>query len=145
MNHHLIAKVALSVLLFVQAVATVVIDFNRTHATNPSWTGHARFHLVWQSVTVVLMSLLGFVLVCNTGPYESQRFYLGALLAPLSPLSFLIAFFSRRVFGGTLYDQNGIPPVHLNRDGSGPAIDLNLVAVVGALALLLAIIWIFRW
>ena len=144
MHHHLIAKVALSVLLFVQAIATFAIDLNRTHATNPSWPGHARFHMVWQSITVVLLSSLGFVLVWNTGPYESQRFYLAALLAVLSPLGFLTAFFSRHLFDGTLSDPNGIPPVHLKRDGSGPAIDLNLVAVVGALASLLAMIWIFR-
>lgn len=135
---------ALSILCAVQAIATVVIDFNRTHATNPLWTGHARFHLVWQSSTVVFLSGLALVLIWYPGPSEAQRFYLSALLAASSPLGFMTAFVSRRVFGGTLSDPNGIRPARVKLLRTVRAIDLNLVAVVAALLSLLAIIWMFR-
>ncbi len=134
----------LTLLSVVQAIATVAIDFNRTHATNPLWPGHARFHLVWQSSTVVLLSMAGLVLIWYQSPYEAQRFYLAALLAALSPLGFLTAFISRRLFAGTLSDPNGIRPVRLWLLGSLRTIDVNLAAVTGALLSLLALIAIFN-
>lgn len=144
MNHHLIAQVALSSLCVVQAVATVAIDFNRTHATNPLWPGHARFHLVWQSSTIVFLTGLELVLVWIHGPCAPQRFYLSALLAALSPLGFLSALLSRRLFGGTLSDANGIRPARVTLLGAVRVIDLNLVAVVAALLSLLAMVSVYR-
>jgi hypothetical protein len=121
-----LAEVALTFLCVVQAIATVAIDLNRTHATNPLWPGHARFHLVWQSSTVVLLSVVGLFLIWHRGPCEAQRFYLAALLAALSPLGFLTAFISRRLFAGTLSDPNGIRPARLWLLGSLRTIDVNL-------------------
>lgn len=144
MNHPLFAEVALSFLCVVQATATVALDFNRTHATNRLWTGHARFHLVWQSSTVVLLSGLELFLVWVQGPLEAQRFYLAALLSAISPPGFSTAFISRALFGGTLSDPNGIRPVNVRLLGSVRAVDLNLAAVMLALLSVLVMIWIFR-
>ena len=144
MTYRFLARLALSICSVIQAFATVAIDFNRTHASNPLWPGHARFHLVWQSSTVVLLSMLGLILIWHQGPYEDQRFYLAALLAALSPLGFLTAFMARSLFGGTLSDPNGIPPARVTLLGSTREIDLNLVAVVTALLSILVMIWGFR-
>ena len=144
MNHQLLAQVALTFVSVIQAIATVTIDFNRTHATNPLWTGHARFHLIWQSSTIVLLSVLGLVLIWHQGPDEAQRFYLAALLAALSPLGFMTAVVSRRVFDGTLSDTNGIRPARVKLLGTVLSIDLNLATVVTALMSLIGIIWFFR-
>ncbi len=38
MDHRNIARVLLSLLCAVQGLATLGIDLNRTHATNPKWT-----------------------------------------------------------------------------------------------------------
>jgi len=113
LSHLLVARVLLSLLCGLQGIATLVIDFNGTHATNPTWTGHARFHVVWQSVSVALLSVLELVLIWFQGPYQKDAFYLTLLLTAISPLGFMIAFVSRRIFGGTLSDPNGIPPVRL--------------------------------
>jgi hypothetical protein len=144
MDHLLLARGSLSFLCVIQAIATTAIDFNRTHATNPLWTGHARFHVVWQSCTIVLLSGLELVLVWSSGPDADRRFYLATLLAAASPLGFLSAFASRKLFKGTLSDPNGIPPAHLKIFGSTRDIDLNLVAVIVALISLSAIIAIYR-
>jgi hypothetical protein len=144
LNHLLLARVALSSLCTIQAIATVGIDFNRTHATNPLWIGHARFHLVWQGSTVVFLSALELVLVWSSGPDATLGFYLAALLAALSPMGFLTAFVSRKLFGGTLSDPNGIPAARLHLFGAVRSIDMNLAAVLGALVSLSAILAVYR-
>lgn len=144
MDHLLFARIALSCLCAVQGIATVAIDFNRTHATNPSWTGHARFHVVWQSSTVALLSALELLLIWTAGSFSREGFYLASLLAALSPIGFLTAFVTRKLFGGTLFDPDGIPPSHLKLFGSVLVIDLNLAAVTAALASLLAIVAIYK-
>ena len=57
----LIARVILSALCLALAVIAPLIDFNESHATNPLWTGHARFHLVWQ-VIALAKEMVGFQL-----------------------------------------------------------------------------------
>jgi hypothetical protein len=143
LNHVLLAQVALSFLCAVQGLATLAIDFNRTHATNPLWPGHARFHLVWQSISIALLSILEIVLIWWQGPYQRENFYLASILAAVSPLGFILAWMGRRIFGGTLSDPNGIPPVRLMLSGRQFCIDLNLAAVVAALISLLVILGIY--
>lgn len=144
MNHQLSARIALSILSAVQGAATVAIDFNRTHATNPSWTGHARFHIVWQIGTVVFLSVSGLLLIWAPAFSSTQCFYLASLLTALSPLGFLTAFLFRKVYGGTLNDPNGIPQLHLDLFGEILTIDMNLVAVTAALVSLLGIIVVYK-
>lgn len=144
MDHLLLARALLSMLCLAQAVATCVIDFNRTHATNPAWPGHARFHLVWQSLTVALLSLLELALIWCRWPMPDVAFYLAVILTGLSPLAFLLALTTRSIFRGTLSDPNGIPPARLRLPGRTLAIDMNLVAVVAALISLAIIIHIYR-
>jgi hypothetical protein len=125
-------------------MATVAIDMNRTHATNSLWPGHARFHVVWQGSTVVLLSIADLVLIWVSGPYSTGSFYFAALLAAISPIGFLTAFLSRRLFAGTLSDPNGIPPVRVSLFGTTRSIDMNLAAVIAALLALIAILGIYR-
>jgi hypothetical protein len=144
LNHVLVARILLSFLCALQGLATLAIDFNRTHATNPAWTGHARFHVVWQSISVALLSVLELALIWLHGPSQKGGFYLAWLLTAASPLAFMIAFVSRRIFRGSLSDPNGIPPVCLKLFGVDLSIDLNFAAVVAALLSLGAILIIYR-
>jgi hypothetical protein len=143
LNHLMVARVLLSLLCGLQGLATLAIDFNRTHATNPSWTGHARFHVVWQSISVALLSVVELMLIWLRSPYQKDGFYVALLLATVSPLAFMIAFGSRVIFRGSLSDSNGIPPVRLTLFGKAFSIDLNLAAVIAALLSLGAILAIY--
>ncbi len=143
MNHLLLARLALSSLCAIQGIATLAIDLNRTHATNPTWPGHARFHVVWQSLSVALFSIVELMLIWSRSPNQSVAFYFAALLAGVSPLGFLIAFAGRRIFHGTLSDPNGIPPLSLVFFGKRVSVDLNFAAVVAALISIAAIVWIY--
>ena len=58
-----ISKVLLTMICFGFATITPLIDFNESHATNPLWTGHARFHLVWQVNAMILTAILSLFLL----------------------------------------------------------------------------------
>jgi hypothetical protein len=135
----------LSLLCGIQGIATVLIDLNRTHATNPKWARHARFHVVWQTLTMTLLALLEIVLIWGNYLDQNRGFYLALLLAALSPIAFLLSYAARVWFGGALSDPNGIQPVRLLIFRRVPLVDLNLAVVVAALLSLAAIIAIYRW
>jgi hypothetical protein len=103
----------LSLLNLAQGIATVAIDLNRTHATNPNWPGHARFHLVWQVVSSALLCALAVGLIWLRGPTTEYNFYLAAILTCIPLIGFMTAFVSRKMYSGALSDPNGIQPVPL--------------------------------
>jgi hypothetical protein len=72
---------------------------------------------VWHKIGVTLLSVLELVLIWLHGTYQKDGFYLALLLIAVSPLGFMIAFVSRRIFGGALLDPNGIPPLWLTLFG----------------------------
>jgi hypothetical protein len=138
LEHRTIARCLLAVFCGCQAIATPAVDLSRTHATNPAWPRHARFHLVWQVVTVVLMSVLEVALIWWPGPYEEQRFYLTLMVTSVPLLAFLIALIGRTAYDGALSDANGIQPTRLAVFGKIIQFDLNLVVVTAALIVLMA-------
>ncbi len=144
MTNQTIARDLLGILCGLQGLATLAIDFNRTHATNPEWPGHARFHLVWQVATIAGLTLLEVVLVLASGPFQEQRFYLAAVLAGIPMLSFFAAFIARSIYRGTLSDPNGMQPLKITVLGSTLRIDLNLVAELCGLLALAVIIALYR-
>ena len=143
MEHHTLARVLLAILCGGQSVVTPLIDLNRTHATNPAWPSHARFHLVWQVAGTVLMSVLEIALIWWSGHWEDQRFYLAAILTSVPLLAFLIALVTRRAYDGALYDPNGIQPARIAVFGRVFRLELNLVAVAAALLVLAAILAVY--
>ena len=145
MTGQLIARVLLAGLCGLQGLGTLAADLNHTHATNPEWPGHARFHLVWQASAFAWLALLEIVLIFGGGPFHEQRFYLAAILAGLPMLGFFTAFIGRRIYRGTLSDPNGMQPLILTPRGRKIRVDLNLVAEICGLFVLAAIIAIYRY
>jgi hypothetical protein len=134
----MLGRILLTLLCVIQGVATAAIDLNRTHATHPRWPAHARFHVVWQVFTAVLLAV-GEVVLVWTG------FFAFALaLTAISPVAFLLAWGSKRTYGGELYDPDGIPPAAIELWGRCVTVDLNMVAVVAAVASLGVIALIYR-
>jgi hypothetical protein len=46
-----------------RSIASLAIDFNRTHAPNSAWPGRARFRVVWRSVTIALLAGVELILI----------------------------------------------------------------------------------
>jgi hypothetical protein len=109
-DHLLLARVLFTLMTAGYAFATIIADFNATHATNPKWTGHARFHVVWQITSYIGFGLLALALIWWPGPLAVERLYFAALMGAIVYAAFFIALIAMPVYGGRAYDDNGYQP-----------------------------------
>lgn len=107
---NLIARVLLTLATLGYSAVTIKADLNKTHATNPEWTPHARFHVVWQVLSYSGVGIIALFLIWALGPLPTERLYLAGALAVVMYAAFFVAVLVRPVFGGKLYDDNGYPP-----------------------------------
>jgi hypothetical protein len=107
---NLIARILLTLATLGYGVVTIKADFNNTHATNPLWTPHARFHVVWQIVSYFGIAMISLCVIWLDGPLPTERLYLAAAMALAVYGAFFVALLARPLFGGTLYDENGYLP-----------------------------------
>jgi hypothetical protein len=109
-DHLLVARILFTLTTLGYAAATVIADFNKTHATNPQWTPHARFHVVWQICSYVGFGLLALALIWWPGPLATERLYLAAIMGAIVYAAFFVALVTMPVYGGRAYDANGYQP-----------------------------------
>tara|TARA_Y100000816_G_scaffold46974_1_gene29603 strand:+ start:1955 stop:2506 length:552 start_codon:yes stop_codon:yes gene_type:complete len=128
-----ISKVLLTFISIGFALITPLIDFNESHATNPLWTGHARFHLVWQVNAMIFSSFLSLYLIWFIG----DMFSLGLVfcIIYLWVISFALTMISMPFYDGELNDINGVPPIRNNFFGKTIEIDRNVQAISGVFVL----------
>jgi hypothetical protein len=145
MNLQLIAQTLLAAFCAIQALATVIMDLNRTHAAHPQWLGHARFHVVWQTGTVAALGMVELALIWARGPLQSERFYLAAVLASVPMIGFFAALVTRHIYGGTLSDPGGIPPARFTLRGRQFRLDMNLAAEIAGVVALVTIVGMYHF
>ena len=122
-----ISKVLLTLISVGFALITPLIDFNESHATNPLWTGHARFHLVWQ---VNALAVTGFFVLFLLWIIPSQmNILISIVLLYVWLLSFFFALLFMPAYDGKLNDVNGVPPIEINFFGKKIEIDRNVQAI----------------
>ena len=122
-----ISKILLTMICIGFAVITPLIDFNESHATNPLWTGHARFHLVWQVNAMIFSSLICLSLLWIF--YSFFNLLLVVALNYLWILSFFATAASIKLYDGEFNDINGVPPILVNFLGKKIEIDRNVQAI----------------
>ena len=105
-----VARIFLTLTVLGYALVTIKADFNKTHATNPKWTPHARFHVVWRILSYSGIGVVALYLIWVDGPQPLERLYLAAALSAAIYGAFFAAVFARPMFGGALYDDNGYLP-----------------------------------
>ena len=126
MESLLIGKCLLTFIAAAIAIGPVFADFNATHATNPLWTGHARFHVVWQVIGNSTFSLLAIGLIWLPTREVMAFLFLATLINYVWISGFFITLASMPLFEGVLADENGIKPFRFNIFGRIWLVDTNL-------------------
>jgi hypothetical protein len=120
----LTATLLMTLVASATAIGPMFADFNQTHATNPLWTPHARFHVVWQ--VLCQAGVAGFILwIVWVAEFEGHLL-LAALMNFNWGLTFFLTLFNMKRFQGSLADVNGIPPFRFNIGGQIRKVDTNL-------------------
>ena len=132
------ARILLTLTIVGYALVTIRADFNKTHATNPTWTPHARFHVVWQILSYAGVGLIALYLIWVPGPAPLERLYLAAAISVAIYGAFFAAVFARPMFGGALYDDNGYRPFQPPIGPHHWRWDVNVTAFTGLSAITLA-------
>lgn len=137
----LLARLMVTAVAAGQGITPLFVDLNRTHATNPLWTGHARLHVVEQALSMTLLALIEIALLWWIAPASRWVFFLATLLTAVPMFAFLLATLARGIYSGTLHDPNGVHPLRISVGRNIREFDLNLILViVGALALVIAVL-----
>ncbi|MEM9561744.1 MAG: DUF6640 family protein [Actinomycetota bacterium] len=141
-DQNLAPRLLITLMALAIAVGPMVADFNRTHATNPLWPPHARFHVVWQVLIQTGSSILALVLLWRDSEDYVFHLYLAGAIIYVWIVTFYATLASMRMFDGALRDVNGIEPFRFNVPGRVLEIDTNLFgvtlfAVVNTVAVLL--------
>ena len=135
-GYEFLARILLTLVTLGYGFVTILADFNKTHATNPRWTPHARFHVVWQISSYIGFGLMALALIWLPGPYAIGRLYLAAAMGAIVYASFFAALFAMPLYGGAAYDDNGYVPFAAPVPLVAKRWDLNITAF-SVLALLL--------
>ena len=143
MSSSLLARLMLTALAAGQGITPLFIDLNQTHATNPLWPGHARFHVVWQTFGLFFTGVLGVGLIWWPPAESREHFYLVAIVTAVPMLGFFVALFTRKMYAGTLHDPNGIQPVRIRIGTRVREFDMNAVLVIAGAVVLLSTVLLF--
>jgi hypothetical protein len=109
-DHLLLARILFTLMTIGFTVGPAVADFNKTHATNPKWTPHARFHVVWQVSSQIGFGVLCLALIWWPGPSATERLWLAAAIGAILYAAFFTALALMPLYGGRAYDDNGYQP-----------------------------------
>lgn len=109
-----------------------IADLNRSHAANPGWLPHARFHVVVQVLTTSGFGLAALWLLWSGRFERDLAICIATVLASVVLGSFFLGALSVRSFGGSVNAGHGIAATRIRQ------IDGNVVNFAVAAALLLA-------
>lgn len=144
MIYQAIARDLLAVLCALQGLLALAIFLNTNHATSTNWPGHARFHVVWQCVSFVALAILECALIFERGPFQTERFYLAAILTGIPMFGFLVAFAGSHLYSGVLEESHAVPPAAFRMFGLEFIIELNLAAELLAVFMLILIVLLYH-
>jgi membrane glycosyltransferase len=126
---HNLGDIFISISIIIYSFVPIIADFNKTHATNPIWPSHARFHVVWQVMITFFLGILCLYLLWFNENYRYFRYNIILAISLSVLLSFHINAIFMKTYGGKLSDENGIKSIF--------KFDLNLIGFLIAIVFLI--------
>ena len=105
MNTIGLALMSIGILMY--GVIPLIADFNRTHASNPRWPKHARFHVVTQVLTTSSIALIALWFLWSPNVERNLGICIAAVLSFAVTGSFFVSAGFRNSYGGALNDAEG--------------------------------------
>ena len=139
----LTAKILLTVVTLGYSFIPAMADFNKTHATNPKWLPHARYHVVWQVSSSICIALIALYLIWGSADrFGLSGLWLAAGLAACAYIGFYAAAITKPIYSGAQHDANGVQPVHVTIRRRRVALDVNMTVftIMSALLVVAAIL-----
>jgi hypothetical protein len=139
MQTQTLGLVLMSIAITQYGVVPLIADLSATHARNPRWSPHARFHVVTQVLTSASIAAVAMFLLWSPSIERAMGVCLAAALSLCVLGAFFVSTALRSLYGGTLSDaaeEGGISKageVDLNALNFGSAL---LMLAVGRLLLL---------
>jgi hypothetical protein len=127
---HLTGKILISLATVIYGFIPLFVDLGKTHATNPLWTSHARFHVVWQVIIMLFLAITGLYFLWFSDATQSYSINLPFLFGLIVLGGFLLNVLVRHLYKGTLSDPNGVPPIFGKVDANLFGFTLGLVLLV---------------
>ena len=127
---HLTGKILISLATAIYGFIPLFVDLGKTHATNPLWTSHARFHVVWQVIIMFFLAIMGLYFLWFSDATQSYSINLPFLFGLIVLGGFLLNVLVRHLYKGTLSDPNGVPPIFGKVDANLFGFTLGLVLLL---------------
>ena len=126
-EQNLLPRILMTITAIGLAIGPAIADFNKTHATNPLWPPHARFHVVWQVIT---NSALSFFMLFILWTPLIEQYDLQLKLVAIVQFTILVPVYITMacmgLFDGALKDVNGLRPFVFNIGGRLIEVDTNV-------------------
>ena len=125
-----IGKIFMTIAALIYGFIPPIADFNQTHVFNPLWTAHAKFHVVWQVIITFALSVLGLYLLWVKKEENEFSINISFLLGMIVLGGFITNSLVTHLYGGSLSDPNGVPPIFNNLDANLFTFSVGIVCLI---------------
>lgn len=133
-----LTRILLTITVVGFSIVPMFADFNKTHATNPLWTPHARFHVVWQVLSYGGFGVIALLLLWRDGSDYLFKLYLVLGMCAAVYGAFFTTYATMPIFGGEAHDVNGYLPIPVKLGSQKINVDLNFT-VFGTFVIILVV------